>query len=39
MSTLTLAPAVSPGSDERSRGSRGWWRNGVNRPGQSEEMS
>lgn len=29
MSTLTPAPAVSPVSDERSRGSRGWWRNGV----------
>ena len=29
MSTLTLAPAVSPGSDERSRGTHGWWGNGV----------
>lgn len=39
MSTLPLAPAVSPGSDERSRGNRGWWRNGVTHQVRSEEMS
>lgn len=39
MSTPTLAPVVSPGSDERSRGSRGWWANGVTHPVRSEELS
>ena len=29
MSTLTLAPAAPPSSDERSGVHLGWWRNGV----------